>query len=34
VNVPHTALKYDFSVERDDNKLGESWKRAVLLEAA
>lgn len=33
LNIPHTALKYDFSIERDDNRLGESWKRAVLAEA-
>lgn len=33
LQVPHTALKYDFSIERDDNRLGESWKRAVLAEA-
>lgn len=33
LNIPHTALKYDFSIERDTNPLGESWKRAVLAEA-
>lgn len=29
---PRTALKYDFSIERDDNPLGKSWARAVLAE--
>lgn len=33
LHIPHTGLKYDFSVERDDNPLGDSWKRAVLAEA-
>lgn len=33
LNIPHTALKYDFSIERDTNPLGDSWKRAVLAEA-
>jgi hypothetical protein len=32
LNIPHTALKYDFAIERDDNPLGPSWKRAVLAE--
>ncbi len=32
LNIPHTALKYDFAIERDDNPLGVSWKRAVLAE--
>jgi hypothetical protein len=32
LNIPHTALKYDFSIERDDNPLGPSWKRSVLAE--
>lgn len=31
---PHSGLKYDFSIERDDNPLGKSWQRAVLSEAA
>jgi len=30
---PHTAIKYDFSVSRDDNRRGDSWLRAVLAEA-
>lgn len=33
LHIPHTALKYDFAIERDDNPLGNSWKRAVLAEA-
>ena len=33
LHIPHTGLKYDFSIERDDNPLGKSWKRAVLAEA-
>ena len=32
VHNPRTALKYDFSIERDDNPLGRSWMRAVLAE--
>jgi hypothetical protein len=32
LNIPHSALKYDFAIERDDNPAGESWKRAVLAE--
>lgn len=30
----HTALKYDISIERDDNPRGRSWERAVLAERA
>ena len=33
LHIPHTGLKYDFSIERDDSPYGESWKRAVLAEA-
>lgn len=33
VNVPHTALKYDYAITRDNNPLGKSWERAVLAEA-
>lgn len=33
LHIPHTGLKYDFSIERDTNPLGNSWKRAVLAEA-
>lgn len=34
VYVPRSALKYDFSVARDTNPLGEHWLRAVLAEQA
>jgi hypothetical protein len=27
---PHTGLKYDFAMVRDDNPMGESWLRATL----
>lgn len=30
---PHTGLKYDFSVTRDDHPRGGEWLRAVLAEA-
>ncbi|HXE49572.1 MAG TPA: hypothetical protein VN663_14430 [Ramlibacter sp.] len=30
VNVPHTALKYDFSVIRDDNPRGGDWLKWTL----
>jgi len=30
VNVPHTALKYDFSVIRDDNPRGNDWLKWTL----
>lgn len=30
VNVPHTALKYDFSVLRDANPKGESWLKYMM----
>ncbi len=33
VNIPHTALKYDYAITRDDNPLGKSWERSVLAEA-
>ncbi len=33
LQIPQTALKYDFSIERDDNPLGDSWKRHTLAEA-
>lgn len=33
VHIPHTALLYDFSIERDTNPLSKSWERAVLAEA-
>ncbi len=32
LHTPHTGLKYDFAVVRDDNPLGDSWQRAVLAE--
>tara|TARA_R110000868_G_scaffold198965_3_gene445553 strand:+ start:1402 stop:1926 length:525 start_codon:yes stop_codon:yes gene_type:complete len=32
LHIPHTALKYDFSIIRDDNPHGKSWERAVLAE--
>lgn len=32
VNIPHTALKYDYAITRDDNPLGKSWERSVLAE--
>lgn len=32
IHIPHTGLKYDFSIVRDDNPLGKSWERAVLAE--
>ena len=33
IHIPHTALLYDFSIERDTNPQGKSWERAVLAEA-
>lgn len=30
LNQPHTALKYDFAMERDANPMGESWLKATL----
>lgn len=30
VNVPHTALKYDFAVVRDDNPRGDDWLKHML----
>lgn len=33
IQIPRTALKYDFSIERDDNPMGESWKRHTLAQA-
>lgn len=32
VNIPHTALKYDFSVENDSSPHGQSWLRSVMAE--
>ena len=32
IHTPITGLRYDFSIERDDNPLGLSWQRAVLAE--
>lgn len=32
VHIPHTALKYDYAIVRDDNPLGKSWERAVAAE--
>lgn len=32
VHLPHTALKYDFAMVRDDNPIGESWLRGVMAE--
>ena len=29
-NIPRTALKYDFSVVRDDNPIGSAWLKAVM----
>ena len=33
LHIPHTALLYDFSIDRDDNPMGKSWQQAVLAEA-
>ena len=33
LHLPHTALKYDYAIVRDDNPLGKSWERAVAAEA-
>jgi hypothetical protein len=33
LNIPHTALKHDFSVVRDDSPFGSSWLTAVMAEA-
>lgn len=33
IHIPHTALLYDFSIDRDPNPLGKSWQQAVLAEA-
>ncbi len=30
VHIPHTALKYDFSIVRDDNPMGRAWEKGVL----
>lgn len=30
LNIPHTALKYDFAIVEDRNPLGESWIKATL----
>lgn len=30
LNIPHTALKYDFAIVEDSNPLGESWIKATL----
>ncbi len=30
---PHTALKYDFSIVRDANPIGQMWEKSVLAEA-
>lgn len=30
LNDPHTALKYDFAMVRDDNPMGEHWLKATL----
>lgn len=30
LHVPHTALKYDFGIVRDDNPMGERWLKATL----
>lgn len=32
VNIPHTALKYDFSVEHDPSPHAQAWLRAVMAE--
>jgi len=34
VNVPHTTLRYDFSVEEDPNPMGKDWLKHTLAEAA
>lgn len=33
LNVPHTALKYDFAVVHDPHPRGDEWRRAVMAEA-
>lgn len=30
LHVPHTALKYDFAMVKDDNPMGEHWLKATL----
>lgn len=32
VNVPHTSIKYDFAVTRDDSPHSKAWQRATLAE--
>lgn len=32
LNIPHTGLKYDFSIAQDANPIGADWFRAVLAE--
>jgi hypothetical protein len=33
LHIPHTALKYDYSIMHDPNPLGASWEKAVAAEA-
>lgn len=30
VHIPHTAMKYDFAMVKDDNPMGEHWLKATL----
>ncbi len=30
MHVPHTGMKYDFAMVRDDNPMGENWLKATL----
>lgn len=32
VNIPHTSIKYDFAITRDDSPHSKAWQRAVLAE--
>jgi hypothetical protein len=32
VNIPHTSIKYDFAITRDDSPHSKPWQRAVLAE--
>lgn len=32
VNIPHTSIKYDFAITRDDSPHSKPWQRAVMAE--
>lgn len=32
VNIPHTSIKYDFAITRDDSPHSKAWQRAILAE--